>query len=265
MNDTDLLAKNQLQLYEITIDDSIDLTIRYECCRRLKDHEHYNPHLGDLAEFIQNNKGMVYKLAFQYNKKTRLPVEVDDLIQEGFIGLIKAYNYYDPSKGEVSTLAYPMIRNEIMMYLRDKLPTIKPPSRIYTLMGRIIKHQMDNNSAEVIAKVLDVPAESASRALWYLEHGTHTSLNQPIGDINGTEVEYAALIGFCEDESGAEVEEFLNRLPDRLRKTILYLMAGYNIPEIAIEFGVSRAWGYKLLEKIQELYLKDRRRSKCVS
>ncbi|MBW4083589.1 sigma-70 family RNA polymerase sigma factor [Paenibacillus sp. S150] len=260
-----LLKKNQLQLYEISIDDSVDLSIRYECCRRMKAHEHYNPHLGDMTEFIQQNKGLVYDLAYKHRRKTRLPVEVDDLIQEGFIGLIKAYNYYDPSKGEFSTLAYPIIRNEMMMYMRDRLPSVKPPSRIYDLIGRILKYQLDNSPPEVIAKALEVPNESAERALWYMEYGAHTSLNQPVGNINGTEVEYSALIGFCEDESGVEVEDFLNALPDRLRKTILYLMAGYNIPDIAREFGISRAWGYKLLEKAQEIYLKDRRRSTFVS
>lgn len=260
-----LLQKNQLQLYEISIDESMPLDVRYECCRRIKAHEHYNPHLGDMTEFIQNNKGLVYDLAYKHKKKTRLPIDVNDLIQEGFIGLIKAYSYYDPSKGEFSTLAYPIIRNEMMMYMRDRLPSVKPPSRMYNLIGRIMKYQLDHSPPEVIAKMLEVPEEAAARALWFMEYGTQTSLNQPMTNINGTEVEYAALIGFCEDQSGIEVEEFLLKLPDKLRKLILYLMAGYNIPDISREFGVSRAWGYKLLDKVQELYLKDRGRSSFVS
>lgn len=261
MTTLDLLQKNQLQLYEISIDDSVDLDIRYECCRRLKGREHYNPHLGDMAEFIQQNKGMVYDLAYKCRRKSRFPVEVNDLAQEGFIGLIKAYNYYDPSKGEVSTLAYPIIRNEMMLYLRDKLPAVKPPSHIYGLIGRIIKYQMGDSPPEAIAKALEVPEELAKRALWHMEYGQNTSLNAPVGDIDGTMVEYAALIGFCEDQSGVEVEGFINTLPDRVRKTVLYLMAGYTMKEIMVEFGVSHAWAYKLLDHAREYYLKYRRRT----
>lgn len=267
MNDTDLLAKNQLQLYEIAIDDSIDLSIRYECCRLLKnnDHDHYNPLLGEMDSFIQKNKGMVHQIAYRCLKKTKLPAELEDLEQEGYIGLIKAYHYYEPSKGAVSTLAYPLIRNEVMMYLRDKLPSIRPPRNAYDLIGRIFKSQMEESPPEVVAKVLDVTVDAAKKALWHIEYGITSSLNQPLKDMHGNEVEYAALIGFCDDETGIEVEGFLNTLPDKVKKTVLYLMAGYERKDIANEFGVSRMWVGKLIEKAQELYAKDRRRSAYAS
>lgn len=263
MNDTDLLGKSQLELYEIAIDDSIELSIRYKCCRLLKEneHDHYNPHLGDMGTFIQTNKGMVHTIANRCLKKTKLSVDLADLEQEGYIGLIKAYHYYDPSKGAISTLAYPLIRTEIMMYLRDKLPSIRPPRNAYDLIGRIFKCQMEESSPEVVAKVMDVTVEAAKKALWHIEYGITSSLNQPLRDLRGEEVEYAALIGFCEDETGIEVESFLNTLPDKVKRTVLYLMAGYERKDIANEFGVSRMWVGKLIEKAQDLYLKDRRRS----
>lgn len=260
-----LLEKNQLQLYEIAIDDSVDLAIRYECCRRLKKHEQYNPHLGDINEFLENNKRLAYQIANKYKSKSHYAVEIEDLIQEAYIGLFKTYSYYDPSKGALATLAYSLMRTEIVKFIKTKPQLVRPPGHIFELAGRIVRMDLKDSQPEVIAKVMEVTLETAENALWYIKYGKHTSTNQPMSKTDGTMVEYAALIGFCDDDSGAEVEEFLNAIPDRVRKTILYLMAGYERKDIAAEFGVSRMWVGKLIEKAQELYVKHRRRSTYAS
>ncbi|HBL84555.1 MAG: hypothetical protein A2Y17_00870 [Clostridiales bacterium GWF2_38_85] len=70
-----------------------------------------------LDELCRNNMGLVKSLAISFRDRG---VEIEDLIQIGTIGLIKAIRGYDPSYGTVfSTYAVPLIIGEIKKYLRD--------------------------------------------------------------------------------------------------------------------------------------------------
>lgn len=71
-----------------------------------------------LEEIVAANTGLVksvaLRLSFAYKE------ELDDLIQIGYIGLIKAAERFDPDKGnKFSTYAVPMIAGEIRSQLRD--------------------------------------------------------------------------------------------------------------------------------------------------
>lgn len=73
------------------------------------------------------NQGLVYDRAHKWRKKCTIPF--DDLVQIGFIGLIKAVERYDQARGfKFSTLAGTYIEGEILHYLRDKGTTIRVPS-----------------------------------------------------------------------------------------------------------------------------------------
>ena len=70
--------------------------------------------LGDLAE---RNAGLVKSVALRF---TGRGVELDDLIQTGMIGMLKAARRFDPSFGcAFSTYAVPLIAGEIKRMLRD--------------------------------------------------------------------------------------------------------------------------------------------------
>jgi len=73
----------------------------------------------DLAreELIRANTGLVKSLALKF---TLQGYELEDLMQVGFIGLIKAIDRFDPQFDVMfSTYAVPMILGEIRRYLRD--------------------------------------------------------------------------------------------------------------------------------------------------
>lgn len=72
-----------------------------------------------LEETVAANAGLVksvaLRLSFAYKE------ELDDLIQIGYIGLIKAAERFDPGRGlRFSTYAVPMITGEIRSQLRDR-------------------------------------------------------------------------------------------------------------------------------------------------
>jgi len=68
-------------------------------------------------EIIKNNTGLVKNIAVKFTVRG---YELDDLMQIGFIGLLKAVDRFDTSFDVMfSTYAVPMIMGEIKRYIRD--------------------------------------------------------------------------------------------------------------------------------------------------
>lgn len=69
------------------------------------------------AKFIEDNLGLVHSCANRFRGRG---VEYEDLFQAGCLGLIKAANGFDPSRGfAFSTYAVPAILGEIKRIFRD--------------------------------------------------------------------------------------------------------------------------------------------------
>ena len=68
-------------------------------------------------EAIQNNIGLVHSCANRFRGRG---IEYDDLFQAGCMGLVKAYDAFDHSRGVMfSTYAVPVILGEIKRLFRD--------------------------------------------------------------------------------------------------------------------------------------------------
>ncbi|MFG2989246.1 SigB/SigF/SigG family RNA polymerase sigma factor [Streptomyces sp. NPDC048257] len=69
-------------------------------------------------------------------------LDMDDVIQVGTIGLIKAIDRYDPERGvEFSTLAVPYVIGEIKRYFRDTTWAVHVPRRLQELRTELAKAQ----------------------------------------------------------------------------------------------------------------------------
>ena len=79
-------------------------------------------------QLVQINLGLVRKEAHRWvNYSTE---SFEDLLQVGSLGLIRAIERFDPTKGSAfSSFAVPYIRGEIQHYLRDKSPQVRIPRR----------------------------------------------------------------------------------------------------------------------------------------
>lgn len=72
---------------------------------------------GTREEFIENNLGLVHACAGRFRGRG---VEYDDLYAAGCMGLVKAYDGFDTSRGvQFSTYAVPVILGEIKKLFRD--------------------------------------------------------------------------------------------------------------------------------------------------
>lgn len=73
--------------------------------------------LGPREEFIQNNLGLVHACAGRFRGRG---IEYDDLYSAGCMGLVKAYDAFDTTRGVCfSTYAVPVILGEIKKLFRD--------------------------------------------------------------------------------------------------------------------------------------------------
>jgi len=117
-------------------------------------------------QLVNLNFGLVRKEAHYWlNQCTE---SHDDLIQVGSLGLIRAIERFEISKGHAfSSFAIPYIRGEIQHYLRDKGVTVRIPRRWLALQQQAIgisrslreKYNRQPTDAEIAAGLLISPGE----------------------------------------------------------------------------------------------------------
>lgn len=79
-------------------------------------------------EFITRNLGLVFKILKKYEGF----YNIEDILQEGVIGLIRAVQLYDEKEGtRFSTYAYPAIQRTITRYLDTQTELRTPPNQRY--------------------------------------------------------------------------------------------------------------------------------------
>ena len=100
----------------------------------------YRKNNGDLKarnDLIEHNLRLVVSIAKRYRG---LGLDMDDLIQEGNIGLLEAVNRYDPDKDyKFSTYATWWIRQRIIRSITEKSRTIRVPTHVYEKFYKIKK------------------------------------------------------------------------------------------------------------------------------
>ena len=125
--------------------------------------------LGPRAEFIEKNLGLVHSCAGRFKGRG---IEYDDLFSAGCMGLVKAYDGFDGSRGLCfSTYAVPVILGEIKKLFRDG-GTVKVSRslkelslKISAVRERCVKETGQEPTVSQLAERLDVTPEQVADAM----------------------------------------------------------------------------------------------------
>ncbi|MCC7494238.1 MAG: sigma-70 family RNA polymerase sigma factor [Fimbriimonadaceae bacterium] len=138
-------------------------------------------------EIVLSCMDLVEHLAARY-RFTGEPV--DDIAQEGYIGLINAVEMFDPRRGvKFTTYASHAVQGAIQHYLRDKGKLIREPGWLHDLNQKINKainrlHQSLGRepTVEEIAEELSLPDAQIAEAVRARDVFRVSSLEQPAGE-----------------------------------------------------------------------------------
>ena len=159
---------------------------------------------------------------------------VDDLIQAGALGLMKAIKLYDINVSQrFKTYATYLITGEMKHYLRDKAAVIRPPRDIHELSYRInnllrdIKIDGSDVSADQIAEALCVPVEKVKEVFEVDRRKRVLSLDEIVindDDYSIPLVEKIAERDYKDEtdlnEAKIMLNDAINKLDDRLKETV---------------------------------------------
>ena len=246
-------------LQEIGKEDLITVEEEVELAQRIKK--------GDqeaLEKLTKANLRFVVSVAKQYqNQGLSLP----DLINEGNLGLIKAAEKFDETRGfKFISYAVWWIRQSILQALAEQSRIVRlPPNQVGSLnkinkaFARFEQENERTPSPEELANVLDIPKEKVSDTLRV--SGRHVSVDAPFSDgednnlldvLVNTDSPNADR-GLINESLSTEVERALATLTDRERDIIRYFF-GIGCPEMTLEeigekFGLTRERVRQIKEK----------------
>lgn len=87
-----------------------------------------------LNRLVKDNAPLVIKIAWRYVDSDNAWFNINDLVQEGCLGLIRAIEKFDPTRGKFSDYAGHWIRQRVTMYLARSDRLISLPREVYDLL-----------------------------------------------------------------------------------------------------------------------------------
>jgi RNA polymerase sigma-B factor len=230
---------------------------------------------GDLQareQLIEQYMSLVRSLARRYSYRGE---QLEDLVQIGAIGLIKAIDRFDLERGvELTTYATPNIIGEIKRHFRDKGWSVRVPRGLQELnvqLSRLVEQlTVQYSRSPTIPELAKAAGVEEELVLEALESGrAYTSLSLSVGGGGGDDDDLDPLESLGTEEHQYEVSEDravlapgFKALDERERKILqLRFFEGLTQSQIAQQVGISQMHVSRLirrsLEKIRETIAED--------
>ena len=218
-------------------------------------------HQGDKRAreiLTENNMGLVHSIARRFQNRG---VEMEDLIQIGCIGLLKAIDKFDTSYDvRFSTYAVPMITGEIKRFLRDdgmvkvSRSLKETAAKAYTVREELFLKEGKEPRMEEIARELGITREELVLAMD--SQGQVESLQKTIYQSDGNEISLGDKLPLEENQQEMVVnrmflEQALGTL-DRKERELIYLRFFQDRTQssIAQQMGMSQVQVSRMEKKI---------------
>ena len=255
-------------LQEISREPMITVNEEVELAQRIRQGDR-----AALEKLTCANLRFVVSVAKQYQNQG---MSLTDLINEGNIGLLKAAEKFDETRGfKFISYAVWWIRQSILQALAEQSRNIRLPLNQVGLLNKISKESAQfeqryerRPTSEELSDILDIPAEKIDEALNHsgsslsidapFEEGESNSLLDvlPSGDTPTTDK------SLMNESLATEIDRALSTLTDR-EKEILQMLFGIGCQEMTLEeigdhFGLTR-------ERVRQVKEKALRRLRSTS
>ena len=218
---------------------------------------------GDLQareQLIEQYMSLVRSLARRYSYRGE---QLDDLVQIGAIGLIKAIDRFDLDRGvELTTYATPNIIGEIKRHFRDRGWAVRVPRGLQELNVQLSKlvetltvQLARSPTVPELAKAAGVEEEEVLEALESGRAYSSLSLSQGGGNEDGDEIDPLEMLGEIEhqyevSEDRAVLAPGFKALDERERAILhLRFFEGLTQSQIAAQIGISQMHVSRLLAR----------------
>lgn len=213
--------------------------------------ETQNPILRN--KILNLNYGLVRKEAHHWSNQCS--ESYDDLVQVGSIGLIRAIERFEVTKGRAfSSFAIPYIRGEIQHYLRDKSTPVRIPRRWLELrrkasqITRDLRKEYNRQPTDLeIAEQLEISLKEWQEIKLAYENREPISLDVTVGDGEEGATSLADLVpdpGYrsfqLAQEDAMRLQQALVGLEDRTRSVLEFVfLQDLTQKEVADRLGIS--------------------------
>ena len=210
-----------------------------------------------MKQLWEQNKGLIYKIAFKYVSVAGGVNDVDDLLQQGYLGLHRAAESFDSKQGAsfINYASY-WIKQSISRYVKSTCSSVRLADGRYSKLrqyketvaafeGKYNRKPTDKE----LCRVLDV-SQKVLKTLQEDAHSYVSELDAPVGE-DGTETkgdfipsqistEEEVLDKIRQEELHEALEQCIEKLPDRQQELIRQrYYEGKSIDELASSYHVT--------------------------